>query len=58
MLTASERVPVRARVELTVMLVIPPGLAGSAAQPSAVFDSKPQSMQLGPEVQATGLAFW
>ena len=57
--TANEWVPLWTWDVLTVMLVIPtPGEVGSGTQPSAVFDSKPQSRQLDPDVQLAGLAFW
>ena len=49
---ASDRAPEWCWV-LELMLIIPRS-SGLFAQPSAVADSKPQLVQLGPEVQATG----
>ena len=54
---ARERLPLWAWVVLIARLVTPV-LAGSAAHPSAVPDSNPQFIQLGPEVHVTGGALW
>lgn len=57
--SASEREPVCACVELTVKLVMAlPPPAVSAVHPSVDPDSKPQFMQAGPVLQFTGAAFW
>jgi hypothetical protein len=56
--TASERVPVWARDELTVMFVTPPAPDEAPPHPSVVPDSNPQYMQLLPFVHASGLVAW